>query len=167
MTSRIPTSFKALLAGLLLAGCQASPTTDLERIAALRKQVQADALLLEQLKDKELAQLERDFLVCDSMLQHMHPEAIDEAFQELQLTKAYIEQFKMTRPTIKADIDSTLYRLDCLRADIESHYLSDSMATVYLKDETQHAELLGNQVNYFKDRFGTCQDELNAIKGKK
>lgn len=167
MISRIPTSLKALLVGLLLAGCQSAPTTDLEKVEALKKQVQADAQALERLKDNEFVQLERDFIACDSLLQYMHPEAVDEAFQDLQLTKAYIEQFKMEQPNIQADIDSTLYRLDCLRTDIESHYLSDSLTAVYIDDETQHAEMLNNQVDYFKDRFGNCQNELNVLKGKK
>lgn len=167
MISRIPTSLKALLVGLLLASCQTAPTTDLEKVEALKKQVQADAQTLEQLKGNEFVQLERDFIACDSMLQYLHPEAIDEAFQGLQLTKAYLDQFEMEQPAIKADIDSTLYRLDCLCSDIESQYLSDSLTAVYIDDETQHAELLNNQINYFKDRFGNCQNELNALKGKK
>ena len=167
MIARIPTFLKVLLVGLLLTGCQTTPTTDLEKVEALKKQVQADGQALEQLKTNEFIQLERDFLACDSMLQYLHPEAVDEAFQDLQLTKAYIEQFKMEQPNIKADIDSTLYRLDCLRSDIESHYLSDSLASVYLEEETQHAEVLNNQIDYFKDRFGTCQSNLNTLKGKK
>ena len=167
MMARIPTYLKALLVGLLLAGCQTTPTTDLEKIEALKKQVQGNAQTLEQLKTKEFVQLERDFIACDSLLQYMHPEAVDEAFQDLQLTKAYIDQFKMEQPNIKGDIDSTLYRLDCLRGDIESHYLSDSLVAVYLNDETQHAEMLNNQIDYFKDRFGTCQSNLNTLKGKK
>lgn len=167
MISRISHALMVLLVGLLLAGCQTAPSTDLEKIEALKKQVQADATALEQLKANEFAQLERDFVSCDSMLQYMHPEAVDEAFEQLQLTNAYIEQFKAMQPDIKADIDSTLYRLDCLRNDVASHFLSDSLTAVYLNDETQHAELLGNQVDYFKDRIGTCQNELNTLKGKK
>lgn len=167
MISRISTSLKLLLVGLLLAGCQAAPKTDLEKIAALKKQVQADAQTLDRLETNELATLERDFISCDSMLQYMNPEAVDDAFQELQLTKAYIEQFKVTKPGIKADIDSTLYRLDCLGNDVASHFLTDSLTAVYLDDEARHAALLGNQVGYFEDRFGTCQAKLNDLKGKK
>lgn len=167
MIARIPTSLKALLFGLLLAGCQTAPTTDLGKVESLKKQVQADAKALEQLKTKEFVQLEHDFIACDSMLQYLHPEAVDEAFQDLQLANAYLEQFKKEQPNIKADIDSTLYRLDCLSSDIESHYLSDSLTAVYIDDETQHVEMLNNQVDYFKDRFGTCQSNLNTLKGKK
>ena len=167
MISRICSFLKVSLVVLLLVGCQTTPKTDIEKIEALKKQLKADAKTLEQIKANEFVTLERDFLVCDSLLQYMHPEAIDETFQELQLTKAYLDQFKATQPSIKVDIDSTLYRLDCLANDITSHYLSDSLTAIYLDDETQHTELLNNQVNYFKDRFGSCQNELNILKGKK
>lgn len=152
---------------MLLVGCQSAPKTGNERIDALKKQLNDDAIALQQLQANEFAQLERDFIACDSMLQYMKPEAIDKAFDELQLTQAYIEQFKMTQPRIKADIDSTLYRLDCLDNDIATHYLSDSLAAVYINEETQHAELLNNQVSYFKERFSTCQKQMDAFKGKK
>lgn len=167
MISRINTLLTVLLVGLLLASCQTEPKTDLEKIEALKKQVKADAQSLDQLEANEFKHLERDFIACDSLLQYLHPEAIDEAFEQLQLTKAYIEQFKVTQPSIKADIDSTLYRLDCLGNDVTSHFISDSLTAIYLEDETQHAELLSNQLNYFKDRFSTCQNELNVLKGKK
>ena len=156
-----------MLVGLLFVGCQTTPKTDLEKIEDLKKQLQADGKRLEQIKANEFASLEHDFIICDSLLQYLHPEAIDEAFQDLQLTKAYLEQFKTTQPSIKTDIDSTLYRLECLSNDISSHYLSDSLAAIYLDDEMQHAELLNNQVNYFKDRFDACQNELNSLKGRK
>lgn len=167
MITRIQSFLKVLLVGLLLVGCQTTPKTDIEKIEGLKKQLKADAKALEQIKANEFVQLEQDFIACDSMLQYMHPEAVDEAFQELQLTKAYLDQFKTTQPSIQADIDSTLYRLDCLSSDISSHYLSDSLTAIYLDEETQHTELLNNQVNYFKDRFKSCQNELNVIKGKK
>ena len=57
---------------------------------------------------------------------------------------AYIKQFKETRPTIQADMDSTLIQLDNLKSDIETHYLSDSLAAVYLEAETQHVTRLSN-----------------------
>lgn len=167
MISRICSFLNVMLVALLLVSCQTTPKTDLEKIEALKKQLQADSKTLEHIKANEFASLEHDFIICDSLLQYMHPEAIDEAFQDLQLTKAYLEQFKTTQPSIKTDIDSTLYRLECLSNDISSHYLSDSLAAVYLDDETQHAELLNNQVNYFKDRFDACQNELNTLKGRK
>lgn len=164
---------KAIIAPLLFAtalafsACNPTPKTDVERIDALKKQVQADAKTLGELEANTMVQLQSDFVACDSMLQYLHPEEVDEVFQQLQLMDAYIKQFKETRPTIQADMDSTLIQLDNLKSDIETHYLSDSLAAVYLETETQHVTRLSNQVQYFKDRFSTCSKDLNGFKKKK
>lgn len=160
----IPLLFAAALA---FSACNPTPKTDVERIDALKKQVQADAKTLGELEANTLVQLQSDFVACDSMLQYLHPEEVDEVFQQLQLVDAYIKQFKETRPTIQADMDSTLIQLDNLKSDIETHYLSDSLAAVYLETETQHVTRLSNQVQYFKDRFNTCSKDLNGFKKKK
>jgi hypothetical protein len=68
---------------------------------------------------------------------------------------------------MRADMDSTLIQLDNLKSDIETHYLSDSLATVYLDMETQHVTLLNNQVEYFKDRLGSCNKTMKDFKKKK
>ena len=154
-------------AALAFSSCNPAPKTDVERIDALKKQVQADAKTLGELEANTMVQLQSDFVACDSMLQYLHPEEVDEVFQQLQLVDAYIKQFKETRPTIQADMDSTLIQLDNLKSDIETHYLSDSLAAVYLEAETQHVTRLSNQVQYFKDRFNTCSKDLNGFKKKK
>lgn len=156
-----------LIVTIALAACQSAPKTDLERIDALKKQVQTDAKTMDELASKDLVQIEKDFFVCDSMLQYLHPEEVDEVFQQLQLVDAYINQFKQTHPIMQADMDSTLIQLDNLKTDIETHYLSDSLAAVYLDTETQHVTLLSNQVQYFKDRLGTCKNDLKNFKKKK
>ena len=156
-----------LIVTIALVACQSAPKTDLERIDALKKQVQTDAKTMDELASKDLVQIEKDFFVCDSMLQYLHPEEVDEVFQQLQLVDAYINQFKQTHPIMQADMDSTLIQLDNLKTDIETHYLSDSLAAVYLDTETQHVTLLSNQVQYFKDRLGTCKKDLKNFKKKK
>lgn len=158
--------FGAAIICLVLAACQSKPKTDLERIAALKEQVQTDAKALDALQANEFQQLQKTFIACDSMLQYLHPETVDEVFEQLQLTDAYLSQFKMTRPQILSDMDSTLIQLDNLKSDIETRYLSDSLAKVYLETEAAHVELLSNQIQYFKDRFGSCQQELNELKKK-
>ena len=156
-----------LAAVLALSSCQSEPKTDSERIDALKKQIQADAKTLNELEANELVQLQSDFVACDSMLQYLHPEEVDEAFQQLQLVDAYIKQFNETKPAIQADIDTTLIQLDNLKSDIETHYLSDSLAAVYLETETQHVALISNQVQYFKDRLNSSMNNINGFKKKK
>ena len=94
----------------------------------------------------------------------MSEKELDAVFQKLQLVDAYIQQFKETRPVMQAEMDSTLARLELLRADAETHYLADSLVAIYIEDEAQQAEKLSNQVEYFKDRLGNCRKELDGFK---
>jgi hypothetical protein len=89
---------------------------------------------------------------------------MEKSFETLQLVQAYLEQFKETKPVMQAEIDSTLLQLDRLKADAESHYLSDSLVEVYIDTEAEYVTRLSNQVQYFQDRFGSCQKDLDALK---
>lgn len=154
-----------VVALLLFVGCQ--PKTDLDKIDALKKQVNKEAKALNDLNTNTFVQLEKDFIACDSSLQYLSEADLDAAFEKLKLVDAYIQQFKMERPVMQAEMDSTLARLDLLRADAASHYLSDSLVAVYLEDETQQVEKLNSQVEYFKDRLGNCRKDLDNFKKKK
>lgn len=150
--------------GLALSSCHNTPKTNVERIDSLKTQVEADAKLLNDLEANDYITLEKDFKTCDSLLQYQNEEQVEKSFETLQLVRAYLEQFRITKPMMQADIDSTLLQLDRLKADAESHYLSDSLVAVYIDDETAYVNKLSNQVHYFQDRFGTCQNDLNLMK---
>jgi hypothetical protein len=150
---------------LLLASCQ--PKTDLDKIDALRKQVNKDVRVLNDLNADAFVQLEKDFIACDSSLQFLSEAELDAAFPKMQLVDAYLQQFKETQPIMQAEMDSTLARLDLLRADAATHYLADSLVAIYLEDETQQVEKLNSQVEYFKDRLGGCRKDLDSFRKKK
>jgi len=150
-----------LAALLLLAGCQ--PKTDLDKIDALKKQVNKEVKALNDLQTNTFPQLEKDFVSCDSTLRFLPEKELDDVFPKLQLVDAYIQQFKEMRPVMQAEMDSALVRLDLLRADVETHYLTDSLVAVYLEDESQQVERLSNQVEYFKDRLTNCRKDLTSL----
>ncbi len=154
-----------LAALLLLVGCQ--PKTDLDRIDALKKQVNKDVKALNDLNTNTFVQLEKDFISCDSSLQFLSEAELDAAFPKMQLVDAYLQQFKETQPIMQAEMDSTLARLDMLRADAKTHYFADSLVALYLEDETQQVEKLSSQVEYFRDRLGNCRKDLDSFKKKK
>ena len=140
------------------------PETNIDKIESLQKQVQADSKTLNDIEANEFVTLQKDFRACDSMLQYLSEEQVNQSFEKLQLIQAYIEQFKFIKPLMQADMDTTLHQLDRLKADAESHYLSDSLVSVYLENEAEYVEKLSNQVQYFQDRFSTCQQDLDALK---
>ena len=155
-----------VVVGLAMNSCdnQPKPETNIDKIESLQKQVQADSKTLNDIEANEFVTLKNDFRACDSMLQYLTPEQVDQSFEKLQLVQAYIEQFKFTKPLMQADMDTTLHQLDRLKADAESHYLSDSLVTEYLESEAEYVNRLSNQVRYFQDRFSTCEQDLNALK---
>lgn len=152
---------------LALSSCNNKPKTEIEKIDFLIKQVKADTVILNNLETKDFIALEKDFKTCDSMLQYQSPEQVDKSFETLQLVQAYLEQFRITKTMIRSELDSTLLQLNRLKTDAESHYLSDSLVSVYLENETEYANKLNNQVHYFQDRFDNCQKDLNALKRQK
>ncbi len=158
--------------GMALIGCnntpkadnESKPETNIDKIESLQQLVRADEKTLNEIEANEFVTLQNDFRACDSMLQYLSPEQVDKSFEKLQLIRAYIEQFKFTKPLMQADMDTTLHQLDRLKADAKSHYLSDSLVTVYLESEAEYVNKMSNQVRYFQDRFSTCEQDLDALK---
>lgn len=162
--------------GVALIGCNNTPKTDndskpetkietnIDKIESLQKQVRADEKTLNDIEANEFVTLQKDFRACDSMLQYQSQEQVDQSFEKLQLVQAYIEQFKFAKPLMQADMDTTLHQLNRLKADAESHYLSDSLVKVYLESEAEYVNRLSNQVRYFQDRFSACEQSLDDLK---
>jgi len=146
----------------IITGC--TPKTTSDKIDALKQQVEADAKTLQRIEDKEFAMLESDFRHCDSMLQYLNETQLDASFDKLNLTQAYLQQFKDVKPLMVSKMDYLIVQLDNLKSDAESHYLSDSLVLVYLDTESKVADTLHKQVDYFQDRFHKCQHSLDSLK---
>jgi len=152
---------------LLLAGCKSQPKTMVEKIDTLKQQVLTDANTLQKIDNEVFTKLQKDFLYCDSVLQYLSSEQVDARFEQLNLTQAYLLQYCEVKPVMEQKMDYLVEQLDHLKADAESHYLSDSLVTVYLATETCVADTLHAQVAYFQDCLGNCQKELNKMKKSK
>ena len=152
--------------GMAVISCSSKPDANIQKIESLQKQVLADSKTLNDIEAHQFVTLQRDFMAYDSMLQYQNEEQVEKSFETLQLVHAYIEQFKFTKPLMQAEMDTTLHQLDRLKADAESHYLSDSLVTAYLESETDYVNKMSNQVRYFQDRFNTCQQNLDALKNQ-
>ena len=160
-------TFIAAIACAMMLGCTHQPQTTVERIDHLKKQVVADADALQTIVNEDFARIQKDFHYCDSMLQYLDAEQVDVSFNQLNLTQAYILQFKEVRPVMEKKMDYVVEQLGNLKSDAESHYLSDSLVLVYLDTETKVADTLHAQVEYFKDSFSKCQASLDQLKKSK
>lgn len=165
MIRKLRVLFVWIAALTLLASCQSKAET--AKITDLKKQVEANEKVLDNLESQNFVQLEKDFISCDSMLQYMSQEEVDTVFEQLRLVGAYITQFKLEVPVMRSRIDYSLSQLDKLKADAESHYFSDSLVFVYLADEARSIDTLTAQIDYFKDRFAKSQKFLDDFKKKK
>ena len=154
----------AVLACIILLGCNSQPKTTIEKIDLLKKQVVTDADALQTIAKEDFSTLQQDFHYCDSLLQYIDAEQVKANFDQLNLTQAYILQFKEVKPVMEKKMDYLVQQLDNLKSDAESHYLSDSLVLIYLDTETKVADTLHAQVDYFKDSFHNCQKALDQMK---
>lgn len=154
----------AAIACIVLSGCNNQPKTTIEKIDLLKKQVATDAKALQAIANEDFTTLQNDFHYCDSMLQYIDAEQVKANFDQLNLTQAYILQFKEVKPVMEKKMDYLVQQLDNLKSDAESQYLPDSLVLIYLDTETKVADTLHAQVDYFKDSFNSCQKSLNQMK---
>ena len=73
-------------------------------------------------------------------------------------------------PLTTADLTKALHRqgydikLSTLKNDIDTHYISDSLAAVYLADEAAVADTLHNRILYFQDRLSNQDKALKTLR---
>ena len=157
----------AAIACAMMLGCTSQPKTTIEKIDLLKKQVMTDADALQTLTNEDFAKVEKDFHYCDSILQYFDEEQVSANFDQLNLTQAYILQFKDVKPVMEKKMDYVVEQLTNLKSDAESQYLSDSLVLVYLDTETKVADTLHAQVDYFRTSFRNCQKSLDQMKKSK
>ncbi len=133
-------------------------------IDQLHDQLTSDSIALQKLQDNYQERLWADFRWCDSMLQYLPKEAINDYFESLNLAQAYLNQFDEMLPVMQQDISYTRRQLVNLKKDIDTHYLSDSLASVYLKDETAVADTIHERIRYFQDRLSQQDQSLSDTK---
>ena len=142
---------------LLVGSCQSRK----EPIDRLQDQLTRDSIALRKLQDNYQERLWADFHWCDSMLQYLPQEQVRDYFENLNLAQAYLSQFDEMLPVMQHDISYTRQQLANLKNDVDTHYLSDSLAAVYLKDETAVADTLHQRILYFEDRLAQQDQTLN------
>ena len=150
-----------IMAFLLLAcSCQSKK----EPIQQLQDQLSNDSIALIRLQEKYLLHMQSDFMWCDSMLQYIPNEQVNEHFETLNLTQAYLNQFNEMLPIMQHDISYTRRQLVNLKNDIDTHFINDSLANSYLNDEIAVADTIHYRVLYFEDRLSQQDKALKATK---
>lgn len=145
---------------LLACSCQSKK----EPIAQLQEQLKQDSIALDKMQADYPARLMADFLWCDSMLQYVPKEQIDEYFDILNLAQAYLHQFDEMLPVMRRDHAYIRQQLKNLQNDLDTHYIEEELGKQYLKDETAAADTLHSRVLYFQDRLSNQDQALQSLK---
>ena len=156
-------SRKILYIAFLLLACLSCQSRK-EPIAQLQDQLTDDSIALKKLQDNYQERLWADFRWCDSMLQYIPKEQVDEYFKSLNLAQAYLSQFDEMLPVMQQTISYTRQQLKSLKNDIDTHYLKDSIAAAYLDDEAAVVDTLHYRVLYFQERLAQQDKALNSTK---
>ena len=146
---------------LLACSCQSKKA---DSIPQLLKQLDKDGMVLERIEQKYPDNIEANFHWCDSMLQFIPQDQIGDCFDVLNLAQAYLGQFNEMLPIMKHDMAYIKTQLGNLQNDIDTHYISDSLAAVYLQDEIASADTLHNRIEYFEDRLSHQDKELKSLR---
>ena len=152
---------------MLLALCSCGSKTEnptKPSVPQLQAQLAKDSTALHAMQTEYQDRLRADFRWCDSMLQFVPETEIDNYFETLDLAQAYLSQFDELLPVMQRDITYTRTQLASLQNDLDTHYISDSLYQVYLKDETAVADTLHNRILYFQDRLSHQDQELQTLK---
>ena len=145
---------------LLACSCQSKK----EPMRQLQDQLKEDGASLDKLQDTYQDRLWADFHWCDSMLQYLPADQVDTYFEDLNLAQAYLSQFDEMLPVMRRDLAYIQQQLNNLKNDLDTHYISDSLGTVYLNDEIASADTLHNRVLYFQDRLSSQDNTLQSLK---
>ena len=151
-----------IIAFLLLAclSCQSRK----EPIDQLHDRLTSDSIALRKLQDNYQKRLWADFRWCDSMLQYIPKEEVIDYFDTLNLAQAYLGQFDEMLPVMQHTISYSRQQLNGLKNDVETHFLNDSLVSIYLDDETAVIDTLHHRILYFQNRLSKQDKVLKNTK---
>lgn len=167
MKTLVKTAFILIVFSMFaFTGCTNKPSTPspAERLENLQQQVDNDIVAYQNFEANDFENLRTSFIRIDSELGSIAPQEVQSYYEKLNLAQAYLQQFLEVKTSLKNKLDYSKKQLTDLQYDLENAMINDSLFSVYFERETIAADTLHNQILYFKDRFGSCQKELDALK---
>lgn len=167
MKTLVKTAFILIVFSMFsFTGCTNKPSTPspAERLENLQQQVDNDIVAYQNFEANDFENLRTSFICIDSELGSIAPQEVQSYYEKLNLAQAYLQQFLEVKTSLKNKLDYSKKQLTDLQYDLENAMINDSLFSVYFERETIAADTLHNQILYFKDRFGSCQKELDALK---
>ena len=83
---------------------------------------------------------------------------------EMELLKAYLQQFENQRDIIKEDVEFSRKQLSDLKHDVKKHLYDDETTSQYIQDEEAALHMMEAQINYFQEKFDAQKEVVKQLR---
>ena len=83
---------------------------------------------------------------------------------EMELLKAYLQQFENQRDIIKEDVEFSRKQLSDLKHDVKKHVYDDETTSQYIQDEEAALHMMEAQINYFQEKFDAQKEVVKQLR---
>ena len=83
---------------------------------------------------------------------------------EMELLKAYLQQFENQRDIIKEDVEFSRKQLSDLKHDVKKHVYDDETTLQYIQDEEAALHMMEAQINYFQEKFDAQKEVVKQLR---
>ena len=142
---------------LLLVACDSTSPT--KQIDAMQKRVDVVERRVEVLYNQDFNYLVGEYKALDTTV------ALEKDIQaEMELLRAYLQQFEDQRVVIKDDVEFSRQQLSDLKHDIKKHLYDDETTAEYLKDEEDAIRMMEAQIKYFQEKFDSQKEVVKQLR---
>ena len=124
---------------------------------------------------KQLEQIEKKHVKADESFNSLVEQCMDlDEFlrnennpkPEMQLLRAYLQQYEDERDSITAEIKYSYKQLSDLKDDFEKGLYDENQRNEYLSSEENAVKMLNAKLDYFIDRFEKQSEFIKQIEGQ-
>ena len=124
---------------------------------------------------KQLEQIEKKYVKADESFNSLVEQCMDlDEFlrnennpkPEMQLLRAYLQQYEDERDSIIAEIKYSYKQLSDLKDDFEKGLYDENQRNEYLSSEENAVKMLNAKLDYFIDRFEKQSEFIKQIEGQ-
>ena len=129
------------------------------QIKSMQKRVDAVERRVEVLYNQDFKYLIDEYKALDSTVARTKDIQL-----EMELLKAYLQQFENQRDIIKEDVEFSRKQLSDLKHDVKKHLYDDETTSQYIQDEEAALHMMEAQINYFQEKFDAQKEVVKQLR---
>ena len=129
------------------------------QIKSMQKRVDAVERRVEVLYNQDFKYLIDEYKALDSTVARTKDIQL-----EMELLKAYLQQFENQRDIIKEDVEFSRKQLSDLKHDVKKHVYDDETTSQYIQDEEAALHMMEAQINYFQEKFDAQKEVVKQLR---